>query len=88
MSAVLHRLNAGLPDNRHAWPLSHGRNRMSMSPLEPLPPPPNLDAVKAEIERCWPGTGLLDRAHLGDVDGLSDTGKQAVVALWTVRQGS
>lgn len=54
------RLNAGLPDNPHVRLLWRGRNRISLSPLEPLPPPPNLDAVKAEIERRWPGTGLLD----------------------------
>jgi len=60
MAAALHRLNAGLPGNPHVRLLWRGRNRISLSPLEPLPPPPNLDAVKAEIERRWPGTGLLD----------------------------
>uniref|UniRef100_UPI0035E3E22B Tn3 family transposase n=1 Tax=Sinorhizobium psoraleae TaxID=520838 RepID=UPI0035E3E22B len=60
MAAALHRLNAGLPGNPHVRLLWRGRNRVSLSPLEPLPPPPNLDAVKAEIERRWPGTGLLD----------------------------
>ena len=30
------------------------------TPLDPLPSPPTLDAVKAEIERRWPMTDLID----------------------------
>ncbi|MCA1371555.1 hypothetical protein I6F15_30200 [Bradyrhizobium sp. BRP14] len=60
MTTGLNRLDACLPGNRHVRLLWRGHNRISLSPLEPLPAPPNLDAVKTEIERCWPATGLLD----------------------------
>ncbi|WP_431324658.1 Tn3 family transposase [Rhizobium sp. YTU87027] len=60
MTTGLRRLDAGLPGNRHVRLLWRGRNRISLSPLEPLPAQPNLDTVKAEIERRWPATGLLD----------------------------
>jgi len=59
-TAGLHRLDAALPGNRQVRLLWRGRNRISLSHPEPLPAPPDLDAVKAEIERRWPATGLLD----------------------------
>jgi len=31
-----------------------------VSALKPRPEPPNLDALKAEVGRRWPTTGLLD----------------------------
>jgi hypothetical protein len=31
-----------------------------VSPLEPQPEPPNLEALKAELGRRWSMTGLLD----------------------------
>jgi TnpA family transposase len=57
---ALRRLNAGMLRNQSVRLLSRGANRISITPFEPHLPPPNLDALKAEIERRWPMTGLLD----------------------------
>ena len=57
----LHLLNATLPDNdkvRLRW--FGGENRISVTPLLPVPEPPGLGALKTEIARAWPMTGLLD----------------------------
>ena len=40
--------------------LWRGKNRISITPFEPLPAAPNLDAIKAELERRWPMTDLID----------------------------
>ncbi len=57
----LRLLNATLPDNdkvRLRW--GGGENRISVTPLSPVPEPPGLAALKAEVARAWPMTGLLD----------------------------
>jgi hypothetical protein len=57
----LRLLNTTLPDNdkvRLRW--GGGENRISITPLSPVPEPPGLAALKAEVARAWPMTGLLD----------------------------
>ena len=56
----LRLLNATLPDNDKVRLRSTGDNRISITPLEPVPEPPGLKALKSEISRAWPMTGLLD----------------------------
>jgi hypothetical protein len=60
MEKELRLLNADLPDNDRVRIVRRGTNRISVSPLQPQLEPPGLDAVKAEIERRWPMTGLID----------------------------
>lgn len=56
----LHLLNATLPDNDKVRLRWGGENRISITPFAPAPEPPGLAALKSEIARVWPMTGLLD----------------------------
>ena len=56
----LHLLNATLPDNDKVRLRWSGENRISITPFAPAPEPPGLTALKSEIARAWPMTGLLD----------------------------
>lgn len=56
----LHLLNATLPDNDKVRLRWSGENRVSITPFAPAPEPPGLGALKSEIARAWPMTGLLD----------------------------
>jgi TnpA family transposase len=60
MERELHLLNVTLPDNdkvRLSW---SGESRISVTPLAPVPEPQGLAALKSEVTRAWPMTGLLD----------------------------
>jgi len=52
--------NASVPKNEHVRIVGQGKNRISLSPLSPLPSPTTLEALKAELEKRWTGTSLLD----------------------------
>ncbi len=56
----LHLLNATLPDNDKVRLRWGGENRISITPFASAPEPPGLAALKSEITRTWPMTGLLD----------------------------
>ena len=60
MRAALEKLNAGIPKNRLVKILSKAKGHISVSPLESQPDPINLSGLKAELQRRWPMTGLLD----------------------------
>ena len=60
MTEALRKLNKGMPRNSKAKLLWRGKNRIRVTPLEPLPAAPNLEAIKAELERRWPMTDLID----------------------------
>ena len=60
MEEALGGLDAGMPKNAGVRISERSGGRISVSPLKPRPDPPNLDALKAEIGRRWPTTGLLD----------------------------
>lgn len=53
-------LNARLPDNDKVRLRWSGENRISVTPLAPVTEPPGLAALKSEVARVWPMTGLLD----------------------------
>ena len=60
LEAALRELNAGLPQDPKVRLRWHGQNRVVITPFEPAPEPAGLAAVKAEVDRRWPMTGLLD----------------------------
>jgi hypothetical protein len=56
---LLH-LNATIPKNDKVRLRWSGDNRISLTPFDPAPEPKGLIALKSEIGRRWPMTGLLD----------------------------
>jgi hypothetical protein len=60
LAAALGRLNMALPRQSLVRLRPIGEKRISLTPLAPLSEPSNLAALKAEIEKRWTGTGLLD----------------------------
>ena len=59
MTEALAELNRTMPRNSQVRP-PWRRHPISITPLEPQPEPPSLEAVRAELGRRWPMTGLLD----------------------------
>lgn len=57
--ALLH-CHATLPRNEKVSLRLTGKNRIRLSPLEPLPEPAQLRYLKGEVSRRWPMTNLLD----------------------------
>jgi TnpA family transposase len=60
MGEALARLDRGMPRNPGVRLDPRRRHPIVVSPLEAQPEPPNLEALKAELGRRWPMTGLLD----------------------------
>lgn len=60
LKLALEKLNREMPRNSKARILSQGKNRISITPFDPLPDPANLAALKREVSSRWPMTGLLD----------------------------
>ncbi len=67
MTDALTVLDGGLAANRHVRILKRGGGRIAVSPLERQPEPLGLVALKAEIARRWPMTGLLDMLKEADL---------------------
>lgn len=60
MSRELAELDRTLPKNTKVRLLKRGKGWISVTPLEPLPEPPTLGRLKAEVFARWPLTSLLD----------------------------
>jgi TnpA family transposase len=60
MGEALRQLDRGMPRNPGVRLDPRRRHPIVVSPLEPQPEPPGLGALKAELGRRWPMTGLLD----------------------------
>ncbi|WP_156495162.1 Tn3 family transposase, partial [Oleiphilus sp. HI0128] len=60
MGAALSHLNNTIPKNKHVRLKPQGKNRISVSPYEPLPDPENILSIKSSIQEKWPMTSLLD----------------------------
>jgi TnpA family transposase len=56
----LAELNRTMPRNSQVRFKPWRRHPIAVTPLEPQPEPPSLEAVRAELGRRWPMTGLLD----------------------------
>ena len=81
---ALDRLNKAMPTNPHVRLTAKGRHPLSLSPLTPVSPPPNLEALKSELERRWSGTGLLDiqkeaALQTGLLDAFETSGDRVVL---------
>lgn len=91
MTAALLTLNKGIPRNPKARILWRGKNRISITPFEPLPAAPNLEAIKTELERRWPMTDLIDvlmetARQTGFLDAFTTSGDRVVLDDNTLRQ--
>src|SRR3954469_20096152 len=60
LAEALRELDRAMPRNPGVRLDARRRHPIVVSPLEPQPEPPGLAALKAELGRRWPMTGLLD----------------------------
>lgn len=60
MKSALERLNIDMLKNPKVKITTNGNGWISVSPLDPQPEPVNLTRLKAEVQRRWPMTNLLD----------------------------
>lgn len=60
MHGALSTFNDGLEKNRHVRIGPKGGSWITLTPLDAQPDPPNLTALKAELNAIWPMTSLLD----------------------------
>jgi hypothetical protein len=60
MTEALAALDRAMPQNSKVRLNSRRRHPISVTPLDPQPEPPTLEAARAELGRRWPMTGLLD----------------------------
>jgi TnpA family transposase len=84
LKKALLRFNATVPRNPYVRLLERGKNRISLTPLAPLPSPVALEALKAELERRWAGTSLLDvlkeaALQTGFLDEFKTSGDRVVL---------
>ena len=91
MTAALQRLNAHMPRNPKVRIRENGKNRISITPFEPLPPPPNLEAIKTELERRWPMTDLIDvlmeaAQQTGFLEEFATSGDRVILDADVLRQ--
>lgn len=91
LTTALRALNAQMPHNSKVRILSRDKNRISITPFEPLPAPPNLEAIKAELERRWPMTDLIDvlmetAQQTSFLNVFTTSGDRVVLDAATLRQ--
>lgn len=67
MRDALARLDRGLPRNPDVRVSRKAGGWIHLAPLEPKPPPANIEALKAEVADEWPMTGLLDMLKEADL---------------------
>ncbi|MBV6388749.1 MAG: Tn3 family transposase ISNpu13 [Nitrosomonas europaea] len=67
MREALETLNVGIIKNPYVRLSSKNSGWISLSPLEALPDPPTLTALKAELNAMWPMTNLLDMVKEADL---------------------
>lgn len=60
LAEALRTLDDGMPHNSGVCLDPRRRHPIIVSPLDAQPEPPGLSAIKAELARRWPMTGLLD----------------------------
>jgi TnpA family transposase len=84
LTDALTQLNRTIPFNPKVRILWRGKNRISITPFEALPPAPAADAIQAELERRWPMTELIDvmaetAARTGFLDAFVSSGDRVIL---------
>jgi len=67
MDDALTTFDAGLKKNRFVRLSDKGGGWITLTPLDAQPEPPNLTALKAELNATWPMTSLLDMVKEADL---------------------
>jgi TnpA family transposase len=67
MHEALSTFDSGLKNNPYVRIGSKGGGWITLTPLDAQPAPPNLAALKAEINNLWPMTSLLDMVKETDL---------------------
>lgn len=67
MREALSTFDAGLKKNQYVRIGSKGGGWITLTPLDAQPTPPNLTALKAELNAIWPMTSLLDMVKETDL---------------------
>jgi TnpA family transposase len=67
MDEALTTFDAGLKKNRFVRLSDKGGGWITLTPLDAQPEPPNLTALKAELNATWPMTSLLDMVKEADL---------------------
>jgi hypothetical protein len=67
MDAALTTFDAGLKQNRCVRLSNKAAGWITLTPLDAQPEPPNLTALKAELNATWPMTSLLDMVKEADL---------------------
>jgi hypothetical protein len=67
MREALGTLDGGLKKNPYVRIGPKGGGRITLTPLDAQPDPPNLTAFKAELNATWPMTSLLDMVKETDL---------------------
>ncbi len=67
METALGTLNREMPGNPTVRLDLRRKHPIVVTPLAPLPEPPTLEALKTELGRRWPMTGLLDMLKEADL---------------------
>src|SRR3546814_12118199 len=91
MAEALGALNRKMPRNAKVRLRQQGKSRISITPFEPLPAAPNLEAIKTELERRWPMTDLIDvlmetARQTGFLEEFTTSGDRVVLNPDTPRQ--
>ena len=92
MTTALASLNAHMPHNPKVRITQRaGKHRISITPFDALPDPPNLDKLKAELGRRWPATSLLDilketDLRIGFTEAFSTSGNREITDAGEVQR--
>ncbi|EHS51770.1 transposase Tn3 family protein [Rhizobium sp. PDO1-076] len=91
MTQALQTLNAEIPRNSKVRLVGGIKKRISIAPFEPLAPPPTLERIKAELERRWPMTDLIDvltetAQQTGFLKEFTSSGDRVVLDADTLHQ--
>ena len=91
MTGALQRLDAELPRNRGVRLRHRGRNRIAVGRPAPQPEPPGLEALRAEVDRRWPMTALIDllkeaALDTGFLDAFATSGERVVLDPATLQR--
>ena len=91
MRAGLEALDAGIQKNPYVSVSERVGGRISVSPLEKQPAPPNLGRLRGDVATRWPMTGLLDILKEADLrvgfTGLfAGAGTRGILGAETLRK--